>query len=82
MWFAALGPADASPWFARFLQKLLENSPEVTALLESNPFPKEPPVFVRALFYDYTYTTAAEYKATKAWWNREFIRVYFPAASL
>lgn len=82
MWFAALGPAEASPWFTRFLQKLLENSPEVTALLESNPFAKEPPVFVRALLYDYTYTTADEYKKTKAWWNRELIRVYFPAASL
>ncbi len=38
MWFAALGTPSQNPWFLRFLQRLLENSPEVTALLGSNPF--------------------------------------------
>ena len=39
MWFAALGYAIAqNPWFSRFLQRLLENSPQVTALLDDNPF--------------------------------------------
>jgi len=49
MWFAALGRASQNPWFLRFLQRLLENSPEVTALLGSNPFPDKPPLYVRAL---------------------------------
>jgi predicted DCC family thiol-disulfide oxidoreductase YuxK len=53
MWFAALGTASDNPWFSRFLERLLENSPEVTALLGSNPFPRKPPLYVRALLYDY-----------------------------
>ena len=38
MWFAALGTASENPWFPQFLRRLLENSPEVTALLGVNPF--------------------------------------------
>ena len=41
MWFAALGTASDNPWFSRFMQRLLENTPEVTALLGSNPFPAQ-----------------------------------------
>lgn len=82
MWFAALAPPEASPWFSRFLQRLLEQSPEVLALLERNPFPDIPPLYVRALFYDYTYTTAKEYKETGEWWKSKLVAVYFPAANL
>ena len=49
MWFAALESPTRLPWFAHFLQRILENSPQVTELLESNPFPDKPPVYVRAL---------------------------------
>jgi lipase maturation factor 1 len=52
MWFAALGSPTHLPWFAHFLQRILENSPQVMELLESNPFPDKPPVYVRALYYD------------------------------
>ena len=33
MWFAALGSATDNPWISIFLQRLLEDSPEVIALL-------------------------------------------------
>jgi predicted DCC family thiol-disulfide oxidoreductase YuxK len=82
MWFASLAAPEKSPWFGRLLQKLLENAEDVTLLLESNPFPDYPPVFVRALFFDYTYATEAEYKLTKAWWNRLLVGEYFPPVSL
>ena len=55
MWFAALDNPQRLPWFWRFLERLLENEPTVTALLEKNPFPDEPPMYVRAQFYDYTF---------------------------
>lgn len=82
MWFAALGPPQASPWFSSFLQRLLENSPQVVALLEKNPFPDLPPMYVRALYFDYTYTTEEEYQKTGNWWNRYLLGLYFPAVSL
>src|SRR5580704_5095400 len=82
MWFAALGTASENPWFSRFLQRLLENSPEVTALLGSNPFPRKPPRYVRALLYDYRYSTPEEKKATGAWWVRLPEGIYYPAITL
>ena len=82
MWFAALGTESESPWFSLFLQRLLENSPEVTALLSGNPFPDKPPLYVRALLYDYRYTSRAEKADTGAWWVRQPERLYYPAISL
>jgi hypothetical protein len=66
----------------RFLQRLLENSPEVTALLGSNPFPDKPPLYVRALLYDYRFSSREEKAATGAWWTRRPEGIYFPATAL
>lgn len=82
MWFAALGTASENPWFSLFLQRLLESSPEVTALLGSNPFPHKPPAYVRALVYDYRYSSPEEKKATGAWWVRQPKGIYYPAIAL
>ena len=76
------GTAADNPWFATFLRRLLENSPDVTALLGSNPFPDKPPLYVRAVLYDYRYSTAEEKKATGAWWVRQPEGIYFPAVAL
>ncbi len=81
MWFAALDDPRHLPWFTRFLERLLENEPTVTALLEKNPFPDKPPIYVRAQFYDYTYASREE-KAAGRWWNRRLLGLYFPVAHL
>ncbi len=78
MWFAALDDPQRLPWFWNFLQRLLENEPTVTALLEKNPFPDKPPAYVRAEFYDYTYADSAEH-AKGEWWDRRLLGLYFPA---
>jgi predicted DCC family thiol-disulfide oxidoreductase YuxK len=82
MWFAALGTPSANLWFSRFVQRLLENSPEVTALLSGNPFPDKPPLYVRAVLYDYRYSTHAEKDATGAWWVRQPQAIYYPSTAL
>ena len=81
MWFAALEDPRRLRWFSRFLLKLLENEPVVTALLEKNPFPDKPPAYVRAQFYDYSYARSAE-KAKGLWWERRLLGLYFPAVHL
>jgi predicted DCC family thiol-disulfide oxidoreductase YuxK len=81
MWFAALEDPRRLPWFWRFLQRLLENEPSVTALLQKNPFPDRPPVYVRAQFYDYTFTDVAG-RTTGRWWERHLLGLYFPIVSL
>jgi lipase maturation factor 1 len=82
MWFAALGTYRQNPWFISFCVRLLQGSPEVLALLTHNPFPGEPPKYIRARLYDYHFTTREERRHTGAWWKREFKGEYLPPISL
>jgi lipase maturation factor 1 len=82
MWFAALSSYEYVPWFRAFLAKLLEGSPDVLKLLRSNPFRDRPPRYVRALLFQYRFTTAAERDATGAWWSRQLVGPYSPTLSL
>jgi len=82
MWFAALANYRAEPWFASFVVKLLEGSPDVLALLSRNSLPAGPPRFVRARLYDYRFTTMDERRQTGDWWKRELKGEYLPAVSL
>ena len=81
MWFAALDNPQRLPWFSRFIERLLENEPTVTALLEKNPFPDKPPVYVRAQLYDYTYAGSEE-RVKGRWWNRRLLGLYYPVVRL
>ncbi len=81
MWFAALRRAPPT-WFVAFLARLLEGSPDVLKLLAANPFPDRPPRYVRALLYDYRMTDLETKRRTGAWWQRELIGTYFPAATI
>jgi hypothetical protein len=82
MWFAALGDYRQNPWFVSLLERLLRNTPEVTRLLERNPFPANPPRYVRARLYEYRFTTLEERRTTGAWWKRDDNGEYLPAISL
>jgi predicted DCC family thiol-disulfide oxidoreductase YuxK len=81
MWFAALEDPRRLRWFWHFLRRLLESEPTVTALLEKNPFPDEPPLFLRAKLYEYTYSAGDE-KAKGIWWDRRLLGFYFPVVHL
>ena len=54
----------------------------VLALLERNPFPQSPPKYLRALIYDYHFTTWSERRAQGEWWHRRLLGIYFPAVTL
>jgi len=81
MWFAALDDPRRLPWFWRFLERLLQDEPTVTALLKSNPFPDKPPNYVRAQFYDYTFASSDEHSKGQ-WWDRQLLGLYFPSVRL
>jgi hypothetical protein len=81
MWFAALGSYRQNPWFGRLIVRLLQGSPDVSQLLAKNPFPHDPPRYIRAMFYRYRFTTLRERRETGAWWKREPIREYLPTIS-
>lgn len=78
MWFAALSDYRNNPWFVALVQRLLEGSPDVLALIEKNPFPDRPPRFIRAVTYDYRFSTWEERRATGTWWHREPHGEYLP----
>lgn len=82
MWFAALSPGYAEPWFTAFLERLLRGDPATLKLLRHNPFRDEPPRFVRARLYRYRFTTWREHRQTGAWWERSLIGEYAPAVGL
>lgn len=82
MWFAALSSYEQEPWFIHFVGKLLEGDPAVLGLIRTNPFPHEPPRYVRALLYEYHFTTPQQREETKAWWTRKLAGNYFPPVSL
>ena len=82
MWFAALGTYRENQWFVRLIVRLLEGSQDVSRLLATNPFPHEPPRYIRAIFYRYRFTTLRERRDTGAWWKREQLQEYLPTVSL
>jgi len=79
MWFAALGgDCRTQPWFLRFQRRLLEGEPEVLGLLRENPFPAQPPRYVRARLYLYKFTTWG----STDWWACEDQGLFCPPLTL
>jgi lipase maturation factor 1 len=79
MWFAAIGN-ESRDWFPNFLNRLLQGSPKVLTLLADNP--ESPPKFVRAMLYQYRFTTSEEKHASWQWWERGQTGIYYPQISL
>lgn len=80
LWFAALesrGPRR-SRWVADLVERLLEGSPEVLALLGPDPFPGGAPRFVRVSAATFRLASAEE-RARGLWWRRGASQPYLPA---
>ena len=82
MWFAALSPAYAQGWLRTLLTRLLENDVETLKLLRNNPFPDQPPRYVRAIRYRYEFSSWAELRRDHVWWHRTRLGEYIAAQSL
>ncbi|MGW3307491.1 lipase maturation factor family protein [Streptomyces sp. NPDC001073] len=83
MWFAALSPGYAEPWFGALVERLLENDRDTLRLLRRSPFPADaPPRCIRARLFRYRYTTWRELRETGACWERTFVREYLPPTRL
>jgi len=82
MWFAALGTPQQNPWFGGLIIRLLQGSADVSRLLAYNPFPDQPPRYIRASSYRYRFTTREEHRRSGAWWKRQELGEYLPAVSL
>jgi hypothetical protein len=81
MWFAALGSYQENPWAGALFYRLLSNEPTITKLLEPPPF-SLPPHYLRAVLYDYSFTTPAERARSGNVWQRKLLGTWFGPVSL
>ena len=76
LWFASLGSWRDYPIVANSEVLLLSNDKDVLRLFASNPFPQGPPHQVRALIWQYRFTSMSEKRSTGQWWRRELLGRY------
>jgi hypothetical protein len=78
LWFASLGSWREYPIVLSTEIQLLSNDRDVLALFAGNPFAHEPPRQVRAVLWQYWFTTTPEKRKTGLWWRRDFLGLYAP----
>ena len=78
LWFASLGSWQEYPIVPRTEIRLLLNDLDVLNLFKGNPFPQKAPRQVRAVLWQYWFTTMAEKGAQGLWWRRQFLGLYAP----
>ncbi len=81
LWFASLGSWRENLMVVSTEERLLEGSRDVLALFAGDPFPEAPPKQVRAVLWQYWFTSLAEKRATGLWWRRELIGLYAPVVT-
>jgi hypothetical protein len=79
MWFAAMSSADEYPWTIHLVWKLLHNDPGTLSLFSENPFPDNPPRYVRAVLYRYSFARPGNRQGV--YWNRERVDIWLSAMS-
>lgn len=79
MWFASMSSPDEYPWTLNLAWKLLHNDKAVISLFAGNPFPQEPPRYVRAVLYRYNFAKPGNQQGL--YWEREQISLWLPPMS-
>jgi hypothetical protein len=82
LWFASLGSWRENAIVPNTEVRLLTNDADVLSLFRGNPFSTAPPKQVRAVLWQYWFTTIAEKRATGSWWRRQFLGLYAPTLEL
>jgi hypothetical protein len=78
LWFASPRWWREYPIVPNTQVRLLGNDPEALSLFAGNPFSRDPPCQVRAVLWQYWFTTMAEKRATGRWSRRQFLGLYAP----
>jgi Lipase maturation factor len=78
LWFVPLSPDHQRRWFLSLTNKLLRGDAAVLALFAENPFPQQPPHFIRASFYRYQFAPLGSHDT----WQRSPAGQYLPPTSL
>ena len=78
LWFASLSDWQQSKFVALAEERLLENDPDVLALFRGNPIGQAPPLYVRAMLWQYWFTSMDEKRSSGNWWKRNLLGLYAP----
>ena len=78
LWFVPLSPDYQRRWFLSLTQKLLQGNRVVLSLFSDNPFPAQPPRFIRASFYRYQFAP----RGSRGSWRRTRAGQYLAPVSL
>jgi hypothetical protein len=78
LWFASLGGWMQNPMVPRTEELLLENDRDVLGLFRGDPFGGTPPKYVRAVLWQYWFSTAEEKRKQGVWWTRQYLGTYAP----
>jgi hypothetical protein len=82
LWFASLGGWRDNEIVPLTEERLLVGDADVLALFRSNPFAQSPPRYVRAVFWQYWFTTEEEKRHTGDWWRRGYLGLYAPELTM
>ncbi len=69
---------EAHPWLGRLAGGLLENDPVVVGLLDVNPFPDQPPRYLRFVTYQVRFADPVTRRERGIWWMRSVRGLYAP----
>jgi lipase maturation factor 1 len=78
LWFASLGDWRSNPIVPRTEERLLTGSADVIALFAGNAFPQQPPRQIRAVIWQYWFSTPEEKRTQGVWWRRQLLGLYAP----
>jgi hypothetical protein len=80
LWFASLSGYEGNEWVVETQLLLMKGDEDVLALFARDPFGGAHPNAVRAVYWQYWFTTPEEKRKTGAWWRREYLGEYSPIA--
>jgi hypothetical protein len=78
LWFASLGSWQQNAIVPQTEELLLNNDRAVLGLFSGNPFPYVPPRLVRAVLWQYWFSSLEEKRSEGVWWRRQFLGIYAP----
>jgi hypothetical protein len=82
LWFASLGSWLQNPLVPRTEELLLQGDQDVLGLFAGNPFPNAPPKYVRAVIWQYWFSTPEQKREQGVWWTRQYLGTYAPTITL
>jgi hypothetical protein len=78
LWFASLGSWQQNPFVPRTEELLLRGDPDVLSLFAGDPFHGSPPRVVRAVLWQYWFSTPEQKRSQGVWWRRQLLGTYAP----